>query len=222
MEYANEGTLFLDEIGELPLPLQVKMLRFLQEKKLQRVGGRKDIDVDARIVAATNVDIEEAIQQGNFREDLYYRISVISIKLPPLRERGEDISLLANYFLNRYAAEFSKKIKGYSSAAEAALKEYTWPGNVREMENKIKRAILLAESPVLEPCDLGFEPRNAPEQVFSTQGLTLKEARDQIEREMLIATLKKNDGNVAKSSEDLGVSRPTLYDLMKKHHMNNG
>lgn len=222
MEYAHEGTLFLDEIGELPLALQVKMLRFLQEKKLQRVGGRKDIDVDTRIVAATNVDIDEAIQQGNFREDLYYRISVITISLPPLRERGEDILLLANYFLNRYAAEFAKKIKGYNSASEAALNEHPWPGNVREMENRIKRAILLAEGPVLEPCDLGFEARAEAEPVFSTQGLTLKESRDRLERDMLVTALKKNDGNVAKSSEELGVSRPTFYDLMKKHHLHNG
>lgn len=222
VEYAHAGTLFLDEIGELPLPLQVKMLRFLQEKKLQRVGGRKDIDVDARIVAATNVDIEEAIQKGDFREDLYYRISVITISLPPLRERGEDIILLANYFLNRYVSEFSKKIKGYSSAAESALNEHAWPGNVREMENRIKRAILLAEGPVLEPCDLGFEARTKAEPVFSSQGLSLKEARDRLERDMLVTALKKNDGNVAKSSEKLGVSRPTFYDLMKKHHLHNG
>jgi len=222
VEYAHEGTLFLDEIGELPLALQVKMLRFLQEKKLQRVGGRKDIDVDTRIVAATNVDIDEAIQQGNFREDLYYRISVITIQLPPLRERGEDILLLANYFLNRYAAEFAKKIKGYSSAAETALNKHPWPGNVREMENRIKRAILLAEGPVLEPCDLGFEALGKAEPEFSTQGLTLKEARDRLERDMLVTALKKNDGNVAKSSEELGVSRPTFYDLMKKHHLHNG
>lgn len=221
VEYAHEGTLFLDEIGELPLALQVKMLRFLQEKKLQRVGGRKDIDVDTRIVAATNVDIDEAIAQGNFREDLYYRISVITIKLPPLRERGEDILLLANYFLNRYAAEFAKKIKGYSSSAEAALNEHPWPGNVREMENRIKRAILLAEGPVLEPCDLGFEARTEAEAVFSTHGLTLKEARDRLERDMLVAALKENAGNVAKSSEELGVSRPTFYDLMKKHHLHS-
>ncbi|MDY0263353.1 PEP-CTERM-box response regulator transcription factor [Syntrophotalea acetylenica] len=219
VEYAHGGTLFLDEIGELPLPLQVKILRFLQEKTIERVGGRKEIDVDARIVAATNVDIEEAIKQGNFREDLYYRIGVITIKLPPLRERGEDISLLANYFLNRYVAEFSKKIKGYSAAAEAALTAHPWPGNVREMENRIKRAILLADGPVIEPCDLGFEVKTAPEQTFSTHGLTLKEARDRIEREMLVAALKKNAGNVARSSEELGVSRPTFYDLMKKHHL---
>jgi two-component system NtrC family response regulator len=222
VEYAHEGTLFLDEIGELPLSLQVKLLRFLQDKKLQRIGGREEIAVDARIVAATNTDIEAAISKGEFREDLFYRISVITINLPPLRERGEDIILLANYFLNRYVAEYSKKIKGFSSAAEAGLKEYSWPGNVRELENRIKRGILLAEGPVLEPCDLDFEDRVEPEHDFSTQGMTLKEARDRLERDMLVTALKENDGNVARSSEDLGVSRPTFYDLMKKHHLHHG
>nr|WP_320114273.1 PEP-CTERM-box response regulator transcription factor [uncultured Desulfuromonas sp.] len=221
VEYAHEGTLFLDEIGELPLPLQVKLLRFLQDKTIQRVGGRDAIDVDARIVAATNVDIDDAIAQGDFREDLYYRIGVITINLPPLRARGDDICLLANFFLNRYVSEFSKKVKGYSTAAEIALKEYPWPGNVRELENKVKRAILLADGPVLEPCDLGFEEKPIPEQPFSSEGLTLKEARDRLEREMLVASLKNHDGNVAKSSEELGVSRPTFYDLMKKHHLHN-
>jgi two-component system NtrC family response regulator len=222
VEYAHEGTLFLDEIGELPLSLQVKLLRFLQDKKLQRVGGREEIAVDARIVAATNTDIDAAISKGEFREDLFYRISVITIKLPPLRERGEDIILLANYFLNRYVAEYSKKIKGFSSAAEAGLREYSWPGNVRELENRIKRGILLAEGPVLEPCDLDFEDRVEPEHDFSTQGMTLKEARDRLERDMLVTALKENDGNVARSSEDLGVTRPTFYDLMKKHHLHHG
>ena len=222
VEYAHEGTLFLDEIGELPLSLQVKLLRFLQDKKLQRVGGREEIAVDARIVAATNTDIDAAISKGEFREDLFYRISVITIKLPPLRERGEDIILLANYFLHRYVAEYRKKVKGFSSAAEAELKEYSWPGNVRELENRIKRGILLAEGPVLEPCDLDFEDRVEPEHDFSTQGMTLKEARDRLERDMLVTALKKNDGNVARSSEDLGVTRPTFYDLMKKHHLHHG
>jgi two-component system NtrC family response regulator len=221
VEYAHEGTLFLDEIGELPLSLQVKLLRFLQDKKLQRVGGREEIAVDARIVAATNTDIDAAISKGEFREDLFYRISVITIKLPPLRERGEDIILLANYFLNRYVAEYRKKVKGFSSAAEAGLKGYSWPGNVRELENRIKRGILLAEGPVLEPCDLDFEDRVEPEHDFSTQGMTLKEARDRLERDMLVTALKKNDGNVARSSEDLGVTRPTFYDLMKKHHLHH-
>ncbi|MDY0212472.1 MAG: PEP-CTERM-box response regulator transcription factor [Desulfuromonadaceae bacterium] len=219
VEFANNGTLFLDEIGELPQPLQVKMLRFLQDKTLQRVGGREIIEVNARIIAATNVDIGAAITAGNFREDLYYRIGVITLELPPLRERGEDIFLLANFFLNRYIGEFGKKIRGLSSAAEHALRKYTWPGNVRELENKIKRAILMAEGSFLEPVDLGFDLGEQAAVTFSTEQMTLKQARDRLEREMLVDSLKSCEGNIAKASEHLGVSRPTFYDLMKKHHL---
>jgi len=219
-ERADGGTLFLDEIGELPLPLQVKMLRFLQEKTIQRVGGREDIEINTRIVAATNVDIEKAIREGRFREDLYYRIGVISLRLPPLRDRGDDIRLLANLFLSRYVNDFGKKIKGFSPAAENGMRAYAWPGNVRELENKIKRAILMADSPLLSPDDLGFggngrfhDPGDTP--------LTLKEARERLERDMLASTLKRHGGNVAKASDELGISRPTFYDLMKKHEIQN-
>lgn len=217
VEYAQGGTLFLDEIGELSLPLQVKLLRFLQEKILQRVGGREDVSVDARIVAATNIDIAEAIRAGNFREDLYYRIGVIALELPPLRDRGDDIRLLAKLFFSRYLGEFGKKIKGFSPAAELALKSYDWPGNVRELENRIKRAILMAETPLLEPADLGLAPDVALGRDLSVAGLSLRQARDQLDHDMLIAALKRHRGNVAKAAEDLGVSRPTLYDLMRKH-----
>ncbi len=222
VEYADGGTLFLDEIGEMPQPLQVKMLRFLQDKTMQRVGGREMIEVDARIVAATNVDIDAAIKAAVFREDLYYRIGVITLELPPLRERGEDICLLGNFFLNRYITEFGKKIRGFSSAAEHALRAYAWPGNVRELENKIKRAILMADGLFLEPVDLGFEPNEHAAVTFPTDEMTLKQARDRLEREMLVASLKSHEGNVAKASEHLGVSRPTFYDLMKKHHLQQG
>jgi len=217
VEFAHGGTLFLDEIGELPLSLQVKLLRFLQEKVIQRVGGREDIAIDARIVAATNVDIETAIKKGNFREDLYYRIGVINLKLPPLRERGDDIRLLAGLFLSRYSNEFNKKIKGFSAASESAMKRYAWPGNVRELENKIKRAIIMTDSPVLDPADLGFSGVVEKSPDFSVVGMTLKDARDKVERDLLDASLKSHGGNVAKASESLGVSRPTFYDLMKKH-----
>lgn len=219
VEFAEGGTLFLDEIGELPQPLQVKMLRFLQDKTMQRVGGREMLEIDARIVAATNVDIDAAIQAGDFREDLYYRIGVITLELPPLRERGEDICLLANFFLNRYITEFGKKIRGLSPAAEHALRTYAWPGNVRELENKIKRAILMAEGAFLEPIDLGFESEEQAAVTFPTDKMTLKQARDRLEREMLVDSLKSYAGNIAKASEHLGVSRPTFYDLMKKHHV---
>ncbi|MEJ2200508.1 MAG: PEP-CTERM-box response regulator transcription factor [Desulfuromonadaceae bacterium] len=221
VEFSQGGTLFLDEIGELPLPLQVKLLRFLQEKVIQRVGGREDIVVDTRIVAATNVDIEAAIKDGRFREDLYYRIGVINLHLPPLRERGEDIRLLAGLFLSRYANEFQKKIKGFSPVAERALRQYAWPGNVRELENKIKRAILMAEASLLGPEDLGFAETMEKPIDFSVAGMTLKDARDKVEKDLLEASLRTLSGNVAKAAEALGISRPTFYDLMKKHGLQN-
>ena len=233
VEYADNGTLFLDEIGEMPALLQVKLLRFLQEKVLQRVGGREDIAVDTRIIAATNIDIEKSIKDGRFREDLYYRIGVITIELPPLRERGDDIELLGNVFIQRFSQEFGKKVRGFSLEAIQYLKDYSWPGNVRELENKVKRAIVMAETPIIEAWDLGFiersesesnSPANPGEGAQSiigdellTDDMTLKEARYQVEHRLLQSTLEKTQGNVQKAAEQLAVSRPTMYDLMKKH-----
>jgi len=219
VEYADQGSLFLDEIGELALPLQVKLLRFLQEKMIQRVGGRDDIAVDARIIAATNIDIEQAIGNGAFREDLYYRIGVITISLPPLRERGDDVILLANLFLRRYSDGFGKRIRGFSAAALEALRVHNWPGNVRELENKVKRAVVLAETPIVEAADLGFiePPPNFLRADPRFDGLTLKQARDQLERELVALAIEKQEGNIVKAADMLGVSRPTMYDLMKKH-----
>ena len=233
VEYAEGGTLFLDEIGEMSALLQVKLLRFLQEKVIQRVGGREDIAVDTRIIAATNIDIGESIKRGDFREDLYYRIGVITITLPPLRERGEDLELLASLFLRRYSQEYGKKVRSFSSSALEWLKKYNWPGNVRELENKIKRAIVMAENPIVEAWDLGFEnvPALEPESVDfaspagvkvelksdTVAGLSLKDARYQVEHRLLLQVLEQTDGNVQKSAEMLDVSRPTLYDLLKKH-----
>jgi two-component system, NtrC family, response regulator len=217
LEYAHKGTLFLDEIGELPFHLQVKLLRFLQEKMIQRVGGRENIYVDARIIAATNIDIAKAIQEGKFREDLYYRIGVIMIKLPPLRDRGDDIILMSNLFLKRASNEFSKKIRGFSAASVELLKSYEWPGNVRELENRIQRAVLIAESSIIEPYDLGFTEKTAVRNEPCAEGETLREVRNKTEKNMIISAIEKHDGNIAKAANDLGVSRPTLYDLMKKH-----
>ncbi len=236
VEYAEGGTLFLDEIGEMAPLLQVKLLRFLQEKVIQRVGGREDIPVDTRIVAATNVDIQESIKRGEFREDLYYRIGVIAIELPPLRERGEDIELLANVFLRRFGQEFGQKVRGFSTSALKWLRSYEWPGNVRELENKIKRAVVMAESPIVEASDLGFvdiqeqelnsadEVEGAPQQEvksvsaeFSFSGMTLKKARRQVEGILLQQAMERSQGNIMKAAEDLAVSRPTFYDLLKKH-----
>lgn len=241
VEYAEGGTLFLDEIGEMSPLLQVKLLRFLQEKMIQRVGGREDIAVDTRIIAATNIDINESISKGDFREDLYYRIGVIAIELPPLRDRGEDIELLANFFLRRYAQEFGKKIRGYSSAALEQLNSYEWPGNVRELENKVKRAVVMAETPIIEVWDLGFGMAPLPVELdsnreieqadgderksvsgFNLDGLSLKEARYQIEHQLLQKVLEETTGNVQKAAERLKVSRPTFYDLLKKHGLHQG
>jgi two-component system, NtrC family, response regulator len=217
VEYAHGGTLFLDEIGELPLILQVKLLRFLQNKMIQRLGGREDIPVDARIIAATNIDIAEAMAAGKFREDLYYRIGVITISLPPLRERGSDIALLANLFLHRFAEGLRKKVKGFSGAALDALQAYEWPGNVRELENRVKRAAIMAEAPILEPQHLGLAtPANTAEEVL-LKGMSLREGRDQVERSMVIAAMEQQEGNIVKMAEMLGVSRPAVYALMKKH-----
>lgn len=226
VEFARGGTLFLDEIGDMPLLLQVKLLRFLQEKVIQRVGGREDIGVDARIVAATNIDIEEATRQGKFREDLYYRISVVTAKLPPLRERGEDIVLLANLFLRRFSHEFKRRTRCFSVASLRALNAYDWPGNIRELENRVKRAVVMAENQSIEPRDLGFSSESEPEEGqadpiaqsgLNFSGLKLKEARGLVEKSVIAEALAAADGNIVKASEALGVSRPTLYDLMKKH-----
>jgi two-component system NtrC family response regulator len=217
LEYADKGTLFLDEIGELPSQLQVKLLRFLQEKSFQRVGGREDIHVDARIITATNIDISRAITENKFREDLYYRIGVITINLPPLRNRKGDILLLANLFLARFREQFGKKIKSFSAAAIGLLESSDWPGNVRELENKIQRAVIMSESPILEPRDLGFAENQEMQMTAPDDALTLKEAKDKVERDMIIFAMNKHQNNVAKAAEELQVSRPTMYDLMKKH-----
>ena len=211
IEIAHEGTLFLDEIGELSLTLQVKLLRFLQEQKIERVGGREEISVDTRILAATNVDLRKAIEEGRFREDLYYRLGVVTISLPPLRDRGEDVLLLANAFLNRYADENKKKIRGFTLPAVRALQEYTWPGNIRELENRLKRAVIMAEGPKVTPVDLELAPK-----LSKYEGGGLKSAREAFEKDFIQRALMKHRGNVTKAAEELGVSRPTLYELMEK------
>jgi len=220
VQYADKGTLFLDEIGELPFNLQVKFLRFLQEGVIQRVGGRHDIQIDTRTVCATNVDIERAIKEGKFREDLFYRISVIQIKLPPLRERGDDILMLANFYLRNFSEEHHKKVRRFSAAGVNYLKSYDWPGNVRELRNKVHRAIIMSEATALEPSDLGctVSYRNSGSD-DTHPSKTLKEARDKMERKMVASEIDRQNGSIVKTAEALGVSRPTLYDLMKKHNL---
>jgi len=212
-EMAEEGTLFLDEIGELPQTLQVKILRFLQEKVIERVGGREQIEVDTRVVAATNRDLKEAMKEGKFREDLYFRLGVIMVSLPPLREREGDVVLMAKAFLERYTDENKKQLKGFSSHAIEAIAQYNWPGNVRELENRIKRAVIMAEGKKIVPADLEME---APEKRTKFEGMTLKEAREELEKDLLQRSLIRNKGNLSRVASELGVSRPTLYDLMEK------
>lgn len=219
IEFADNGTLFLDEIGELPPPLQVKLLRFLQEMIFQRVGGRQDIEVNVRIVAATNRDLPAMVRSGQFREDMYYRIGVVNVALPPLRERGKDVLLLAAHFIAKY--DISGKIRGLHSAAERAMQMYHWPGNVRELENKIRRAIILSDGPVikLNAIDLSNPVSARDNDEFQSQ-LSLQEARSAVEKKLLLEALNRYSGNIMQASQALGVSRPTFYDLLKKHKIN--
>lgn len=222
VEDADKGTLFLDEIGEMPVNLQVKLLRFLQEMNFQRVGGRKLLEVDVRVLAATNINIEEAMRRGHFREDLYYRIGVVTIELPALRHRGEDILLLAHHFLSGHGRGLAKDITGFTPQAEACLMEHSWPGNVRELDNKIRRAVILAGQPLITPGNLGFEDHPATAKTDAAQQSTsLREARSKLENRMVLEALKQFDGNILKASESLGISRPTFYELMRKHGINS-
>lgn len=211
MEMAQGGTLFLDEIGELSLSLQVKLLRFLQEQKIERVGGREEISLDTRILAATNVDLKEAMKEGKFREDLYYRLGVVTISLPSLRDREEDIMLLANFLLKKYASEINKNVKGFTPQALEAIELYNWPGNIRELENRVKRAVIMAEGSRITPADLELTSPFA-----KYEGRGLREAREALERDFISRALMRNKGNVTKAAEELGVSRPTLYELIEK------
>jgi len=211
IEYANEGTLFFDEIGDLPMPLQAKLLRFLQERVIERLGGRGEIPVDVRVVCATHRDLADMIREGSFREDLYYRLSEISVKIPPLRERPGDAVLLAQAFLERYAREQGRNLRGFTADALGALEAHAWPGNVREMENLIKRATIMAEGNQITAVDLGLEPSHAEPLPFN-----LRQARESAERLAVSRALAHSDGNIAQAAELLGITRPTLYDLMAK------
>ena len=211
IETADGGTLFLDEIGEIPLQLQVKLLRFLQERRIEHVGGRQSIEVDVRVIAATNSDLAKATRAGRFREDLFYRLAVVVISLPPLRERGGDLRLLANEFLRRFAAEHGKEGLTFDAEAVKAIFRHSWPGNVRELENAVKRAVIMTEGKRVTAQDLEL---SASRQV--APGTSLKEAREAVEREMVTQALQRHGGKIAAAASELGVSRPTLYELMEK------
>jgi two-component system NtrC family response regulator len=214
VEFAQKGTLFLDEIGELPLAIQAKLLRFLQDRSFQRVGGRVTLDVDARIVAATNIDLKRAIERGAFREDLYYRLGVVTINMVPLRERGEDALVIARVFLKRVRAQMRKPIRGFTPQALRAIEAYAWPGNVRELSNKIRRAVALAEGRYLTPEDLDI-PVDAV--AVDARPPTLREARERLEADMARRTLARYNWNLSRVAEELGITRPTLYALIRKH-----
>lgn len=215
IECANSGTFFLDEVGDLPFTLQAKLLRFLQERVIERIGGREEIPVDVRVICATHQDLSARIQQGRFREDLYYRISEITIMIPPLRERDGDIVLLARAFLEKFSHQNKKDLRGFSEGALAALQKHPWLGNVRELENRIKRAVVMADSNLITIEDL--ELPNADQ---TTSPFNLRQVRDEAERHALQHALNLYSGNVSQASEALGISRPTLYDLMNKHGLN--
>jgi len=212
IEHANGGTLFLDEIGDMPLSLQAKLLRFLQERVIERVGGRAEISVDVRVICATNRDLDEMIGSGTFREDLFYRVSEITINIPPLRDRAGDAVLLAWAFLAKFAAQNSTKVRGFSKEALQSIEDYSWPGNVRELENKIKRAVIMAEGSQISAEELQLSAGSEESQPFN-----LREVRDQAEASAVSRALTYVEGNVSKAAELLGVSRPTLYDLVNKY-----
>ena len=211
IEVANEGTLFLDEIGDLPMPLQAKLLRFLQERVIERVGGRQEIPIDVRVLCATHRGLPDMIKDGSFREDLYYRLSEISIQIPAVREREGDAVLLVRAFLEKFAREQNKKVPGLSQDALLAIENYDWPGNVREMENKVKRAVIMQDGNQATAEDLELEDVEAINMPFN-----LREVREEAERKAVLRALNHVDGNIAQAAEVLGVSRPTLYDLIKK------
>ena len=212
IESAAGGTLFLDEIGELPLPIQVKLLRFLQERTFQRVGGRQEIQSDVRIVAATNADLKETIKSGGFREDLYFRLAVVVLNLPPLRDRGEDVQVVARDFLKRYAAQNGRGDLSFGPDAVRALSRYQWPGNVRELQNRVQRAVIMADGGRLSAADLELAELTGEDR----PAMSLKEAREQVERTLIEQSLRRHRGRISAAAQDLGVSRPTLYELMQK------
>ncbi|HYW15095.1 MAG TPA: PEP-CTERM-box response regulator transcription factor [Allosphingosinicella sp.] len=214
IELAHGGTLFLDEVGDIPLPLQVKLLRFIQERVIERIGGRKPIAVDTRIVSATHQDLPQMIKAGSFREDLYYRLAEIVVRIPSLAERHGDSVLLAKHFLHRFAREMNPQVKGFSPGALAAIDEWPWPGNVRELENRMKRAVIMADGKLVTAEDLDLEARTE-----AALPVNLKSAREIADRRAIRQALARTENNISSAAKLLGISRPTLYDLMKQYDL---
>jgi two-component system NtrC family response regulator len=214
IELAHSGTLFLDEVGDIPLPLQVKLLRFLQERVIERIGGRKAIAVETRIVCATHQDLPEMIKAGSFREDLYYRLAEIVVRIPGLAERHGDSVLLAKHFLHRFSREMNPHVKGLSPGALSAIDAWPWPGNVRELENRMKRAVIMADGKLVTAEDLDLE--GGDDQALP---VNLKSAREQADRRAIRQALARTENNISGAAKLLGISRPTLYDLMKQYDL---
>jgi len=214
IELAEGGTLFLDEVGDIPLPLQVKLLRFLQERVIERIGGRSPIAVDTRIVCATHQDLDAMIGDGRFREDLYYRLAEIVVKIPSLAERAGDAGLLARHFVNRYARELNPKVQSLSTDALAAIDAYAWPGNVRELENRLKRAVIMADSRTVGASDLDL-----PGATAEPAAINLRSAREVADRRAIRQAMVRTDNNISGAAKLLGISRPTLYDLLKQYRL---
>lgn len=215
IEMAHGGTLFLDEVGDIPLPLQVKLLRFLQERVIERIGSRKSIAVDTRIVCATHQDLEAMIAAGSFREDLFYRLAEIVVKIPSLAERPGDAALLAKAFLARFAREMNPAVKGFAADALAAIDAWHWPGNVRELENRVKRAVIMADGKLVSAADLDLAEPDAGDEAV----LNLKSAREATDRRVIRHALARCEGNISNTAKLLGISRPTLYDLLKQYDL---
>lgn len=217
IECAEGGTLFLDEIGDMPYSLQAKLLRFLQEKCIERLGGRQEISVDVRVVCATNQNLEQMVADKTFREDLFYRVSEITLNIPPLRDRDEDVIILSQYFLQHYAAEYKRNVKSFSEDALSAIKEHKWPGNIRELQNKVKSSVIMTTGTQVTAIDLGF---------FDNQGksfelsLNLRVVREQAESIAIQKAYAISEGNMSKAADLLGVTRPTLYSLIEKYELN--
>lgn len=214
IEQASGGTLFLDEVGDIPLPLQVKLLRFLQERTIERIGGRRQIDVDTRIVCATHQNLEDMIARGTFREDLYYRLAEVIVKVPGLAERPGDAVLLAKAFLKRFAREMNPAISGFTPDALVSIDGWPWPGNVRELENRVKRAVIMADGKLVTAADLDLQEDDG-----QAEALNLKAAREQADRKVIRHALARSEGNISSTARMLGISRPTLYDLLKQYDL---
>ena len=216
IEQAQGGTLFLDEVGDIPLPLQVKLLRFLQERTIERIGGRTEIAIDTRLVCATHQDLEARIAEGTFREDLYYRLAEIVVTVPTLAERPGDPVLLAKAFLTRHAKAMNPQVRGFAPEALAAIDAWHWPGNVRELDNRVKRAVIMADGKLVTAADLDLDPQDEEDNL-----LNLKGAREKADRRVIRHALSRSEGNISGTARLLGISRPTLYDLLKQYGLQN-